>query len=78
MSPAGKLGKFGLNAFQPRRINNDKEDNGHGAMFERNRREGAWLLQQQGRAFGKTGFSFSSHLPIFPPRQRSAAAGGEW
>lgn len=72
-SPLGKPGIFGLNAFQPRRIINDKEDDGHGATFERNRREGAWLLQQQGWAFRKISFSF--HLPIFPPRQHSAAAG---
>lgn len=73
-SPSVKLGKYGL---QLRRINNDKEDDGHSATFERNRREGAWLLWQQGRSFGKLGFSFSFHLPILPPRQRCAAAGDE-
>lgn len=29
-------------------LNNDKGDDGHGAMFESIRQEGAWLLQQQG------------------------------
>lgn len=32
---------------------------------------------KMGFSLGKMGFSFSFHLPIFPPRQGSAAEGDE-
>lgn len=70
-SPAGNWANLALMPARQQGLNYDKGGDGHNAMFESNRQEDAWLLQQQGWEdgffFWEDGFFFLFSPANLPP-----------